>query len=622
MKTVVVAAMLSIVGVCALAHDQNDRDKAESFTLDNRGYNKRPYSHLNFANDPDDFQFVIVSDNTGGARPGVFRQAMRKVNLLRPEFVVSVGDLIEGFTENREIIDLMWDEFNGVLDELEMPFFYTPGNHDWSNDVMGEVWKERFGASTYHFVYKDVLFLVLNSEESGPGGTSAGFNAEQVAYVKQTLANNTDVRWTMVFTHQPVWAYNGDISGWGEIEEVLAKRDYTAFAGHMHTYAHHSGLEKQDHFTLGSTGGESLLRGKIYGEFDHVTWVSMLDSGPRIANLSLDGIDDKYVVPEKIKSTFAKTTIFSPSPWYSNNGEAPTTATVTITNPFDGPLSYSLQALSHAGFAVNELPSGILESGETRTLDLKPKTLSKTTTHPFRIIAKGSVQVEVGANVEWTEVMQLQPTPQYSISPAPKPISFDGKLDEWVSLPFESTPQAYFKDGRPVKISESDLNYKFGVSYDDNFFYVGIRVIDDEVTLRGNSNRHSANDFASITFDGRQPDISARNPAQVTEMKEGKWMFLITAPNEANGEVMFRNFLPPGLDAMVAMTDSGYEVEFRIPLAYAQRFQGKNWRNLRLNISVNDVDATSRERMPVMSSWQQSWQDNIIGSGMFFRARK
>lgn len=620
MKKFFVAAMLSIASIGALAHDKSSHDKAESFTLDHRGYSKRPYSHLNFANDPDDFQFVIVSDNTGGARPGVFRQAMRKVNLLRPEFVVSVGDLIEGFTENREVIDLMWDEFDGVLDELEMPFFYTPGNHDWSNDVMGEVWKERFGASTYHFVYKDVLFLILNSEESGPGGTSAGFNAEQVAYVKQTLADNDDVRWTMVFTHQPVWAYNGEILGWPDIEQALAKRDYTAFAGHMHTYAHHSGLQKQDHFTLGSTGGESLLRGKIYGEFDHVTWVSMLDSGPRIANLSLNGIDDKYVVPEKIKSAFAKTTIFSPSPWYSDNGKAPKSASITITNPFDGPLKYSLQPLSHAGFTVNELPSGVLEAGETKTLQLKPKTLSKTTTHPFRIIAKGSVQVELGANVDWTEVMQLKPTPKYEIAAAPKPIVFDGKLDEWASLPYKSGPSAHFEDGRPVELDKADLNYQFGVSYDDNFFYVGIRVNDDEVTLRENSNRHSANDFASITFDGRHPDISARNPAQVTEMKAGKWMFLITAPDKASGEVMFRNFLPPGLDAKVGKFDGGYEVEFRIPVAYAQRFQGPDWRNLRLNVSVNDVDASSRERLPVMSSWQSSWQNNIIGSGMFFRA--
>jgi hypothetical protein len=44
---------------------------------------------------------VIVTDRTGGHREHVFRDAMPKVNLLRPAFVMSVGDLIEGYTEDR-----------------------------------------------------------------------------------------------------------------------------------------------------------------------------------------------------------------------------------------------------------------------------------------------------------------------------------------------------------------------------------------------------------------------------------------------------------------------------------------------------------------------------------------
>ena len=33
----------------------------------------RPYTHLGFKNDPDEFQFAIITDNAGGARPGVFQ---------------------------------------------------------------------------------------------------------------------------------------------------------------------------------------------------------------------------------------------------------------------------------------------------------------------------------------------------------------------------------------------------------------------------------------------------------------------------------------------------------------------------------------------------------------------
>ena len=56
-----------------------------------------PWNHLELNNDPDHFQFAIVSDRAGGHRPGVFMDAVNKLNLLQPEFVMSVGDLIEGY---------------------------------------------------------------------------------------------------------------------------------------------------------------------------------------------------------------------------------------------------------------------------------------------------------------------------------------------------------------------------------------------------------------------------------------------------------------------------------------------------------------------------------------------
>jgi len=62
-----------------------------------------------------------------------------------------------------------------MLAELEMPFFRVPGNHDIANKVAQELWRERHGATYYHFVYKDVLFLVLdsNSHNGLPNRTSA-----------------------------------------------------------------------------------------------------------------------------------------------------------------------------------------------------------------------------------------------------------------------------------------------------------------------------------------------------------------------------------------------------------------------------------------------------------------
>src|SRR6059058_5864803 len=56
---------------------------------------RNPWNHLRLNNDPSVFRFAIVTDRTGGARPGVFERAVEQLNWLQPEFVVSVGDLIQ-----------------------------------------------------------------------------------------------------------------------------------------------------------------------------------------------------------------------------------------------------------------------------------------------------------------------------------------------------------------------------------------------------------------------------------------------------------------------------------------------------------------------------------------------
>src|SRR5581483_7209572 len=68
-------------------------------------------SHLRLNNDERDFQLAIVSDRTGGHRAKVFSRAVEQLNLLQPEFVVSVGDLIEGYTKDVQRLGQEWREF-------------------------------------------------------------------------------------------------------------------------------------------------------------------------------------------------------------------------------------------------------------------------------------------------------------------------------------------------------------------------------------------------------------------------------------------------------------------------------------------------------------------------------
>src|SRR6478609_3818310 len=178
---------------------------------------------------PGTFRFAILPDRTGGNRPGVFEAAITKLNLLQPEFVLSVGDLIDGYTLDPKVIDAQWAEFDAQVNRLEMPFHYVPGNHDISNPLMLDAWKQRHGSPWSSFVYQDVLFLILHTEDRPLGG----IGPEQIAWLKQTLATNAKVRWTLVFCHQPLWRET-DQRGFEQVRAALAGRKFTTFASHYH----------------------------------------------------------------------------------------------------------------------------------------------------------------------------------------------------------------------------------------------------------------------------------------------------------------------------------------------------------------------------------------------------
>lgn len=294
MKRFAVAAVA--VALVAVAATFSGGTKTPSNDLQVVSEAKNPWTNLRLNNDPDTFHFAVVSDRTGGHRARVFSQAVNQLNLLQPSFVVSVGDLIEGYSKDKTRLAGEWKEFQSYVHKLQMPFFYVPGNHDLANAVEVEEWKERFGRRFYHFVYRDVLFLAVASDDEGEDKAYGAISQEQVEYFQKAIEANAKVRWTVVMIHKPVWAMEkAKAEGWLAIEKALEGRKYTVFAGHVHRFQKfvRNGM---NYYQLATTGGGSKLRGIPYKEFDHITWVTMKSEGPTIAHVLLDG-----VYPEDLK---------------------------------------------------------------------------------------------------------------------------------------------------------------------------------------------------------------------------------------------------------------------------------------------------------------------------------
>jgi Calcineurin-like phosphoesterase len=269
------------------------------------------------------FTFAVIGDLNSGERDGVFEVAVEQLRLLQPELILSIGDLIEGGTEDTTQLKQEYDHFDERIKKSNIPFFHVGGNHDLTNPVMRKYWEKRFGKRYYHFIYQDALFLIVDSEDyteermwqiysarkralelldSGkieqaqqteyfkmPERVTGEISDAQSEYFEKVIAENPEARWTFVFMHKPVWQREGK-GNLSRIEAALGSRKFTVFNGHLHKYSY-TERNQHDYIMLATTSGGQDAKSEM--AFDHIMLVNFTADGPSIANLRLEGILNK-----------------------------------------------------------------------------------------------------------------------------------------------------------------------------------------------------------------------------------------------------------------------------------------------------------------------------------------
>jgi len=534
---------------------------------------RKPWSHNKFYNNPDNFQFAIVADRTGGARKGVFPKAAKKLNLLRPEFVISVGDLIQGYTTDKKVLKKEWSAFNQFVNYFDMPFFYVAGNHDTGNKEMAEIWQDTFGQCYYYFTYKDVLFICLDTQEyRDKENKGRSLSKQQIDWVKKVLDKHPNVRWTMLFLHQPLWIYEkGDIgldgkvyppkkTGFKAVEKALQGRNYTVIAGHFHAYTKYVRKNKK-YFVLATTGGGSDLRGPEFGEFDHAVWVTMTPKGPVIANLMVDGIHDENVTTEKMmqkqenNAYFEKNIKFIPNEKISTQGKL--SFSLPVKNYFKNNLKYDI-AWENTDAKWQVAPDklgGVIAPGQQKNIHFTAIQTKKTAYPKCRVKFVSGDKLEVNKELSSTKIMRHLDRPVIEATRIEKTPKIDGKIDDAIWQ--LSKPAGYFKtkDGKDLSV-QTDTRF----AYDNENLYIAFKCYepnmpfikteitetdgpvweDDsiEVFIDTDLDRKTyyqlITNSAGVIYDGKEYDKKISLDATVATSKEkGVWNVEIAIPWES-----------------------------------------------------------------------------------------
>ncbi|MGH9658068.1 MAG: metallophosphoesterase family protein [Bryobacteraceae bacterium] len=236
-----------------------------------------------------DFRFSIMGDRTGGATPEIYGRVWREIDLLHPDFVINVGDTIQGGKD--ELADAQWQELRPVWQRYEhYPLYFTPGNHDIWNDLSRELYQKQTGRPSYYsFNYQDAHFTVLDNARG------LELSEEQIQFLEADLKANPDRRPKFIFFHKPYWIALLKL-GAGEFPLHQVAKKYGVehiISGHGHQFVRmmRDGIVYME---VGSSGGSiqrGLREGKGFAEgfFYHHVWGRVKGSKVELTIKELDG---------------------------------------------------------------------------------------------------------------------------------------------------------------------------------------------------------------------------------------------------------------------------------------------------------------------------------------------
>lgn len=292
--------------------------------------------------------------------------------------------------------------------------------------------------------------------------------------------------------HQPLWAKTN--TGFEKIEAALQDRNYTVFAGHTHNYML-SQRNNRKYFILATTGGGTGNRGEKFGEFDHITWVTLNKEEPKILNIALSGLVKEDVVDEAIKKAIRPLTAGS---WLhalafraTSGTENRISPTILIKNPgtyalrVTGKMPQTNHFKTQPALIDIEVPPGAEQKIDYNIIGISDSAFDLTTLPPIEIELQGEHIINNSSYALPAKKRLLLDWP-HSSAKLNKPITNLGQIDS----------SGYIHVTHPEQVDEDwdwhgtdDAGIRFKVAHNNSSVYISSIINDDHFVFQPTQHR-------------------------------------------------------------------------------------------------------------------------------------
>jgi 3',5'-cyclic AMP phosphodiesterase CpdA len=229
------------------------------------------------------FRFAIAGDRTGGPVPGVYERIWAEIGRSKPDFVINVGDTIEGTRD--DTAEAEWRALRRIWDKYGLVQYFTPGNHDiWSERSLAIYRRETGRPNFYSFDHQNAHFVVLDNSRT--------FDIEdaQLRFLDDDLAKHRDRSPKFIFFHKPYWiAFLKLGSGEFPLHRIARKHGVKHIvSGHAHQFMRMS-RDGVLYLAVGSSGGTLKGEGFESGFFYHHVDASVKGEQVEMTVKVLDG---------------------------------------------------------------------------------------------------------------------------------------------------------------------------------------------------------------------------------------------------------------------------------------------------------------------------------------------